>query len=249
MAGKFQTGAYLVDDCAGSGKTHTVRRILEEREANYVILNGRITPAALYDEIEERPDSVIVIDDVPTLFDSQHAAQILLAAIGGDPGTARQVTYVTKAARRITEFKGGVIAISNRPLRRDPASLALASRMASLEHEPTDEMLVAFMRDAARRGVSGVPARECVTVCEHIVDVCRSGDYRIDLRHFFKGIEDYRCWKSGVCETDWRVLVESAMHRVGADELPPAPASGPKRRRLSTRSFGNFTGGDSPWTG
>jgi hypothetical protein len=113
VAGKFQTGAYLVGR-AGSGKTHTVRRVLEECGANYVILNGRITPAALYEEIEERADSIVVIDDVPTLFDSQHAAQILLAAIGGDPGTPRRVTYVTKKERRITEFRGGIIAIRTR---------------------------------------------------------------------------------------------------------------------------------------
>lgn len=222
VVGRYQTGAYLVGR-PGAGKSHTVCRVLDGCEADYVLLNGRVTPAALFDEIEGRPDSVVVIDDVPLLFANPQAAQILMAAIGGDPGDPRRVTYVTKAVRRVVEFSGGLIAISNRPLGHDPAGRALASRMATLEHEPTDEMLVAFMEAAARKGVKDVPARECLMVFEHVVAECRAGDYRVDLRYFFKGLEDYRCWKSGVCETDWRVLVQSAMRRVAAEDLPPTP--------------------------
>jgi hypothetical protein len=231
VAKGFQTGAYIVGR-PGAGKTHTARRVLDAAGTDYVLLNGRVTPAALYEEIEDRPDSVLVIDDVSTLFDSLPAAQLLMAAVGGDPDTPRRVTYVTKAARRITEFRGGVIALSNRPLGRDPAAAALASRLAVLEHEPTDDMLVAFMEGEARRGVKKVPPRECLAVFEHVVAVCRAADYRIDLRHFFKGIEDYRCWKSGECETDWRVLVESGMRRVPAEALPPAPVT-----RAGTKAF------------
>lgn len=224
VARGYQTGAYVTGR-PGSGKTHTVRRILEECKTNYVFLNGRLSPAALYDEIEERPDSVLVIDDIPLLFNNLQAAQILMAAVGGDPGVPRRVTYSIKGLRRITEYNGGIIAISNRPLRQDPAGLALASRLATLEHEPTDEMLIAFIESEARKGVKDVPVKECLMVFEHIIDVCRAGDYRIDLRYFFKGIEDYRCWKSETCETDWRALVRSSMRRVHADELPLVPVT------------------------
>lgn len=224
VASRYQTGAYLVGR-PGGGKTHTVCRVLDEVGVDYVLVNGRVTPAALFDEFEERPDSVIVIDDVPTLFGNPLAAQILMAGVGGDPGTPRRVTFVTRTARRIVEFNGGLIAISNRPLGRDPAGRALASRMAVLEHEPTDEMLVAFMREQAGRGVKDVSAKECLMVCEHVVAECRAGDYRIDLRFFYKGLEDYRCWRDEKCETDWRMLITSAMKRVPADELPAAPVT------------------------
>jgi hypothetical protein len=220
----YQTGAYLVGR-PGSGKTHTVRTVLEEAEANHVLLNGRVSPAALFDTIEERPDSVIVIDDVPTLFDNLQAAQILMAAIGGDPGKPRRVTYITKSNRRLTHFNGGIVAISNRPLRHDPVSQALSSRLAVLEHEPTDEMLIAFMEAEAKQGIKDVSAAECVEVFKYVVEVCRSADYRIDLRYFFKGLEDYRFWKSGECKTDWQNLVRSSMRRVSADELPAAPTT------------------------
>ena len=224
VARGFQTGAYIVGR-PGAGKTHTVRRVLDACEADYVFLNGRVTPAALYDAIEERPDSVLVIDDVSTLFNHLQAAQILMAAVGGDPGTPRRVTYVTKAEKRETHFRGGVIAIANRPLGHDPVAAALASRLAVLEHEPTDDMLIAFMGAEARKGVKDVPGRECLQVFEHVVEVCRGGEYRVDLRYFYKGLEDYRCWKAGDCEADWKILIQSSMHRVSAYDLPPAPAT------------------------
>jgi hypothetical protein len=222
VARGYQTGAYLVGR-PGGGKTHTVCRALEEDGVDFVLVNGRLSPAALFDAFEERPDSVHVIDDVPLLFSNQQAAQILMAAVGGDPRVPRRVTYLTRGSRRVVEVTGGLIAISNRPLSHDPAGRALASRMAILEHEPTDDMLVAFMRDQATRGLKDVPADESMEVCEHVISECRAADYRIDLRYFYKAIEDYRCWKSGACATEWRVLVKSAMRRVVAEELPPAP--------------------------
>lgn len=224
VAKGYQTGAYVTGR-PGSGKTHTVRRILDECQANYVFLNGRVSPAALFQEIEDRPESLLVIDDVPLLFNNAQAAQILMAAIGGDPGVPRWVTYSTKTLRSKVDFQGGIVAVSNRPLRHDPVGSALASRLATLEHEPTDEMLISFMKSESRKGMKDVTAKECSMVLEYIIDVCRSGDHRIDLRHYFKGIEDYRCWKSETCESDWRILVRSSVRRVGADDLPPMPVS------------------------
>jgi hypothetical protein len=219
VAKGFQTGAYI-SGRPGSGKTHTVRRVLDECKADYTIHNGRVSAAALFNEIEDRPDSLLVIDDVPLLFANLQASQILMAAVGGDPGIPRRVTYNIKPIRRAVEFQGGIIAISNVPLRHDPAGKALASRLVTLEHEPTDEMLIAFMESEARKGLKDIPPKECLMVFEHVVHVCRAGDFRIDLRNYFKGIEDYRCWKSEDCETDWRILIKSSMRRVSADELP-----------------------------
>jgi hypothetical protein len=219
---RYQTGAYIVGR-PGAGKTHTVRRVLDDSKTNHVFLNGRVSPAALFDEIAERPDSLLVIDDVSSLFKNLQAAQILMAAVGGDPGTPRRVTYQIKSTKRTAHFSGGLIAICNRPLGHDPVASALASRLVVLEHEPTDEMLIAFMESQARKGVSGIPAKECLAVFEFVVDVSRAGDYRIDLRNFFKGLDDYRCWKSGECEMDWKALVKSGMRQVPAGELPPGP--------------------------
>lgn len=91
MAKGYQTGAYIVGRHGGS-KTHTVCRVLDECEAAYSLVNGRVTPAALFDALAEWPDATLVIDDVPLLFAHPQAAQILMAAIGGDPGVPRRVT-------------------------------------------------------------------------------------------------------------------------------------------------------------
>lgn len=224
VARRFQTGAYLVGR-PGSGKTHTVTQVLDEEEVSHVLLNGRVTPAALFDALEERPDSVVVIDDVPALFANPQGSQLLMAATGGHPGRPRRVTYVTKGRSRRADFRGGVVAISNLPLRHDPAGQALRSRLAALEHEPPDDELIAFMRAEAGRGVRGVPAAEAAEVCEHVVEVCKRADYRIDLRYFYKGIDDYRYCQAGGCGTDWRSLVESSIVRVEAAGLPAAPTT------------------------
>ena len=97
--------------------------------------------------------------------------------------------------------------------------------MASLAHEPSDEMLIAFMASEAERGTAGVSVRECTAVFEYVVETCRSAEYRIDLRRFFKALDDYRCWKSETCETDWRVLVRSSIRRTDVHQLPQAPVT------------------------
>lgn len=221
---RYQTGAYLVGR-PGSGKTHTVRRVLDECKADYVYLNGRITAAALFEEFAERSDSIIVIDDVPALFDSPQAMQILMAAVGGKPNESRAVTYVTKAGKRRIEFTGGLVGISNCAFSRHPLASALASRLVTLEHEPSDRMLIAFMAAEARKGSEGLAPVECVEVLDFVVNECRAGSHRIDLRHYYKALQDYMCWKNEVCRIPWKTLVKSAMHSIATQDLPATPSS------------------------
>lgn len=74
----------------------------------------------LYEQLALHPESVIVIDDIPSLLGERTALQILMAALGGEPGEPRPVTYSTKnkdERGKAFDFSGGVIAISNVPLR------------------------------------------------------------------------------------------------------------------------------------
>ena len=226
VAEGYQVGAYLVGR-PGSSKTYTVKETLERLDAPWAYGNSRMSPMGLYALLEEHPDHTVVLDDIHTLFGQEAALQILMAALGGRPGQARTVTYTTKDERKSFEFAGGIIAISNLPLGRDPLADAVASRVARLEHEPSDEMIAVFMRAQALKGFEDVTPEECLEVVEFVVVETRAGDYRLDLRAMVKAWQDYRLDLHGKALRPWRDLVRSSLKRlVGHDRPRPEGRDG-----------------------
>jgi hypothetical protein len=219
VAEGYQVGAYLVGR-PGSSKTYTVKETLERLDTPWTYRNSRMSPMGLYALLEEHPEHTVVIDDIHTLFGQDAALQILMAALGGRPGQARTVTYTTKDERKSFEFTGGIIAISNLPLGRDPLADAVASRVARLEHEPSDEMIAAFMRAKALKGFEDVTPEECLEVVEFVVAETRAGDYRLDLRAMVKAWQDYRLDLHGKALRSWRDLVRSSLKRLVGEDRP-----------------------------
>ena len=222
VAEKFQSGAYLVGR-AGSSKTFTVLETLKKRKAPYAYRNARMIAPGLFAFLEEHPEHCCVLDDIPALFDQRQALQTLMAAMGGEPGKPRPMTYTIKSKheRKSFEFGGGIIAISNLPLRRGPLAEAVASRVVILEHEPTDEMLAAFMRSQALTGYEDMTAGECLEVVEFVIAEAIGSDYRLDLRHMKKAWQDFRQDKQGKALRPWQKLVRTSMKRVIKDEIRP----------------------------
>jgi len=219
VAEGYQVGAYLVGR-PGSSKTYTVLETLERLDTPWTYRNSRMSPMGLYCLLEEHPEHTVVLDDIHTLFGQDAALQILMAALGGRPGQARTVTYTTKDERKSFEFSGGIIAISNLPLGRDPLADAVASRVALLEHEPSDEMIAAFMRAQALKGFEDVTPRECLEVVEFLIAETRACDYRLDLRAMNKAWQDYRLDLHGKAVRPWRDLVRSGLKRLVSDNRP-----------------------------
>ncbi|QDV37620.1 hypothetical protein [Tautonia plasticadhaerens] len=155
MAERYQVGAYLVGR-PGSSKTHTVQETLERLDTPWTYRNSRMSPMGLYCLLEEHPEYTVALDDIHTMFGQDAALQILMGALGGRPGQVRTVAITTKDERKSSEFSGGIIAISNLLLGRDPLADAVASRVARLEHEPSDEMIAivhpGFWKFPARLG-------------------------------------------------------------------------------------------------
>src|SRR5207248_7037875 len=125
VADRYQVGAYIVGR-PGSSKTYTVLETLEVLDTPWTYRNSRMSAMGLWCLLNEHPEHVIVLDDISTLFDQAGALQILMAALGGSPGKSRTVTYTTKDERKSFEFTGGIIAVSNVPLSRDPLADAVA---------------------------------------------------------------------------------------------------------------------------
>lgn len=215
VAERYQTGWYLVGR-PGSSKTHTVVETLNELDVPWTYRNARMSALGLWALLEEHPEDTVVLDDIPILLKQEQALQILMAAVGGEPGKPRPVTYTIKSKedRKSFDFVGGIIAISNVPLRRDPFAAAVVSRIVTLEHEPTDEMLAAFMRQQALKGYQDLSPVEAKEVVEFVIGVARASDYRLDLRWMTKAWQDYRLVKHGKARRSWQDLVKSSIKRI-----------------------------------
>lgn len=233
VAERYHVGCYLVGR-AGASKTFTVLETLKLLNTPYVYRNSRMSPLGLYLFLEEHPDHTCVIDDIPALMDQRQSLQIIMAALGGEPGQPRPVTYTTKNKNEHNKsfyFAGGLIAISNVPLRRDPLADAVASRIVVLEHEPSDEMIAAFMRAQAFNGYEDMSPQECLNVVEFVIAKARASDYRVDLRAMKKAYQDYRFAKHGKAISSWQELVVTSLKQMFRD----APVASSKHDEIDSQ--------------
>jgi len=213
VGAKYQTACYLVGR-PGVSKTHTVTRTLDDLGVPWVCCNAKMTPMALFGHIRDHREHILVLDDIGTLFKQEQAMQILMAALDGSPKEPRLVTYKSKDRDEKVLFAGGIVAISNIPLRCDPLAQAFASRAVVLDHDPTDEEMIAFLRNLASKGYKGLAAADCVEVVEFLIVETRELDQRLDLRHYSKALEDFRQDKAGHSKTPWQELVRSSLQKL-----------------------------------
>ena len=168
----------------------------------------------LFELLEAHPEDTVVLDDIPSLLDQRQALQILMAALGGEPGESRPMTYTTKREQKSFYFRGGIVAVSNIPLRHDPFAQAIESRVVLQEHEPTDQELEAVMRDTASKGRLHLTPSECRMVVDFVIRESRANDFRLDLRCMTKAWQDYRQFRDGNALRPWRELIRASMKQI-----------------------------------
>jgi hypothetical protein len=216
----YHTACYVVGR-PGTSKTFTIKQALEDLEVPWQYRNARMTPMGMFNFIAEYPEHILVLDDIGTLFKNDQALQILLAALDGDPGKSRLVTYKSKDENLKVWFSGGMIVISNTALRHDPLARALGSRVTILEHEPNDDEIAAFMRHLALKGYKDLSVEECSQVADFVIAETRGSSQRLDLRHLTKAWEDYRQCRDGKAETPWQVLVQTSLQKLLTETILP----------------------------
>ncbi len=210
VAHGYQLGAYIVGR-PGTSKTRTVVATLDRLKVPYVLKNAKMTAAGLWKLLQDHPEGVIVLDDIPSIVAERAAQSILMAALGGEVGKPPRITMTTGEAddRKAFDYRGGIVAISNVALRRDPLADAIASRVPPLSYEPSDEMIAAFMRDLARKGLKDLTPAEGLEVVDFLIDESHACEYRLDLRAMTKAVGDYQMWRDGNSRTVWTDLVRS----------------------------------------
>lgn len=221
-AGK-SSGLYLFGR-PGTAKTFTVRTTLDALGIAYEYEAGRLTPIGLFELLAEHPGKILVLDDVSSLFESTSAVQILLAALGNQPG-GRKVRYKTARVDRVVDFTGGVIAISNLALIGHQTRLlqALQDRIHVIQYEPTDEQVISLMRHLADQSLRDVRAADANMVLDFLLAECQRREIPPSLRLFFdKAIPDFQLHRAQLCELDWRDLIVSDLEQQLIQPVHPA---------------------------
>jgi hypothetical protein len=125
---QYATGLYLYGT-GGLGKSYTVLKTLEELGYEHHQFHQRITAKGLFDALRDYPNSVLLLEDVDRLAKDCDAQGVLRAALWGQPGEPRLVTWTTARGRAQINYEGAVIMIANTPIRSLPELRALATRI------------------------------------------------------------------------------------------------------------------------
>jgi len=202
----------------GSSKTRLVCSTLDALGARSAYSLGHVTPIGLFELLATHPDQIIVLDDVSSLFKQPVALQILLAALGSphDGSRTRTIRHKTNRGDTAVPFTGGIIAISNLPLRgHNPEVLAaLTDRVYVVGYEPTDDQLCAQIMDIAAKGPKGVSPENARMVAAYVLQECKRLEIRPSLRTYVdKALPDFRLWESQRSESHWKDLVLSSLQQ------------------------------------
>jgi hypothetical protein len=241
VALKRYSGLYLYGR-PGTSKTYCVRTSLDAIDADYHYLNGSISTAALFGELAAHDDKIIVLDDVGALFHDRTAQQILLAALGKQPGDGpRIIIYVRHGKEMTVEFSGGIIAISNERLGRGPLHRAIASRVPCLHYDPPDDETAVLMRSMAAcgwplEGERVLTPDETLAVTEYVIEMSAQIGCRLDMRVLFDmALPYYHQYKCGQTESDWRDLVSASLSEVIPDPVYSTTSTSAERREQEIR--------------
>jgi len=176
----------------GSSKTRLVCSTLDALGARSAYSLGHVTPIGLFELLATHPDQIIVLDDVSSLFKQPVALQILLAALGSphDGSRTRTIRHKTNRGDTAVPFTGGIIAISNLPLRgHNPEVLAaLTDRVYVVGYEPTDDQLCAQIMDIAAKGPKGVSPENARMVAAYVLQECKRLEIRPSLESHWKDL-------------------------------------------------------------
>jgi hypothetical protein len=241
VARQYATGLYLFGR-PGTAKTHTVRAVLEQEiKEIYTYQRGHLTPMGLLELIAGHTDDVLVLDDLGAVLRSEVALQILLSALEHPTSRdrSRAVKYRRQGREEHTDFRGGIVCISNRELHDDELLGAFKSRVHTLNYDPTDAQLGALMLDIAERGWSAssgnseIGREEALTVAHYLIAEMLRLSCPFDLRLLVnKAFPDYQQWKDDETESHWRDLITASIeeHLVAVRHAVEPPVSREARK-------------------
>ena len=237
----YKTGLFLYGT-GGVGKSYTVLRHLQAKDAPYHLFNSRMTAKGLFYALQEAPDAVHVLEDMERLTKDPDAQGVLRSALWSQPGHDRAVTWrtATGGAEKFA-FRGGLILISNRPLADLPELRAMATRIEVHRLEVSDAELTALMWHLAAQGYRGpggvgLSAEECGRVTAHLLKECRAAGAPLDLRLQQKAFQSYLQHAADCSVTHWEDLVAAGVREATVHFRHQPNTASPEARKADRRN-------------
>lgn len=202
----------------GTSKTYTVRSTLDSHAVRYMYSTGHLTPIGLFRLLDIHRDRIIVLDDVSSIFNQPIALQLLLAALGNphDSSGVRRVCHTTAKGDSVVDFTGGIICISNLPLKSHSNQVinALSDRVNVISYDPSDDQIIALIEQIASQGIDGVSSKHSVKVAKFLISECHRQNVKPTVRLFIdKAIKDFKLWQMKGSELHWQDLVTSNLQQ------------------------------------
>lgn len=181
----------------GIGKSHTTMQTLEElglrNKKDYAVLSGYTTPLELYTFLYENREKIVVLDDIPNVFENETSYHILLSALW-TVTSERMIYYLTSSPRlkvpNSFNFKGKIIFLTNRM----PAdSSSLRSRCMFYEMNLTFWDKLELMEEIAR--TTGISPDVMQFIRENANETTKNFNLRTMVKInslFLQNIEDWR---------------------------------------------------------
>jgi len=208
----LQTGLILNGE-GGTGKSFNVLDELRLCKAKVVHHQNRVTARGLFDELENHPNKIHLIEDCESLFRNRDFTGLMRGALHSQDHSRypeRNVTWLTYEGKREISFTGGVIIVSNVSLpRAHPDFRALRTRCPVMEFRVTNAEMTAQMKEIAFEGYDVLSAKECLEVLNFIVENMSNLNRPLDLRLLVSGfrfaIQEKEKQTRGV---PWRTLLQ-----------------------------------------
>jgi hypothetical protein len=144
--GTSTSGVFLIGP-KGTGKTTSVKRILEDNGRDYVVFSGKVTPLGLYNFLKDHSKDIIVLDDVEGI-ENPASISLLKSVLGRDKnGNATTINYAIRDHTYSFRFEGSLIVITNALKAQKEHLEAVLDRMLIINYEFTQEEIFDKMKD------------------------------------------------------------------------------------------------------
>lgn len=169
----------------GTGKTYLTLKILNEEQADYVVVTSSVSPLTLYKTLYDysRPGKIIVFDDMDGLFEDDKAYSLMLSAMGDRRVMWLSTTSLLDETPSEFEFEGRIIVLANviktgRKIRED----ALKSRCLYYDLNLGSGEIIDLMKEIARTEKEGFTASQRLEVVRFIEENIDESTSQLSLR-------------------------------------------------------------------